>query len=59
MPNAGKGSRDAPEKPHEEQELPPAGRHAKPSLTNPDATPGAGTLPRLGKDDDPVAPPTG
>ncbi|MCQ8783806.1 hypothetical protein [Mangrovibrevibacter kandeliae] len=24
---------------------PPAGPHAKPELTNPDATPGAGTLP--------------
>lgn len=25
--------------------MPPAGPHAKPELTNPDATPGAGSLP--------------
>ncbi|HEY0440211.1 MAG TPA: hypothetical protein VGD36_09050 [Xanthobacteraceae bacterium] len=36
---------------------PPAGPHAKPSQTNPDATPGAGTLPdrKPGKDVDPGA----
>ena len=39
-PNAG-GARD-PKKP------PPAGPHADPSLINPDATPGAGTLPPAG-----------
>jgi hypothetical protein len=42
-----------------EKELPSAGPHADPSLTNPDATPGAGTLPPVGQDDDPIAPPTG
>jgi hypothetical protein len=31
---------------------PPAGPHAKPSLTNPDATPGAGTLTPPGEHDD-------
>jgi hypothetical protein len=31
---------------------PPAGPHAKPALTNPEATPGAGALPRAGEDDD-------
>jgi hypothetical protein len=31
---------------------PPAGPHAEPSLTNPDATPGAGTLPPPGEHDD-------
>lgn len=37
--------------------IPPAGPHAKPSQTNPDATPGAGTLPSHtgGKDTDPGA----
>ena len=45
MPNAGKVSRDVPNGRHEEQELPSAGPHAKPSLMNPDATPGAGALP--------------
>jgi hypothetical protein len=36
---------------------PPAGPHAKPSQTNPDATPGAGTLPdrKSGEDVDPGA----
>lgn len=33
-----------------ERRPPPAGPHAKPSLTNPDATPGAGSLPS-GADD--------
>jgi hypothetical protein len=28
-----------------DEQLPPAGPHAKPSLTNPDVTPGTGTLP--------------
>lgn len=31
---------------------PPAGPHADPSLTNPDATPGAGTLPSPSRDSD-------
>ena len=36
-------------------ELPLAGPHADPALTNPDATPGAGTLtPAGGHDDDEV-----
>ena len=33
-------------------ETPPAGPHADPSLTNPDATPGAGTLTPPGEHDD-------
>lgn len=33
-------------------DLPAAGPHAHPSLTNPDATPGAGTLPESGSGDD-------
>lgn len=31
---------------------PPAGPHADPALTNPDATPGAGTLPEPGAEGD-------
>jgi len=33
-------------------ELPPAGPHADPALTNPDATPGAGTLTPAGGHDE-------
>ncbi len=33
-------------------QAPPAGPHADPALTNPDATPGSGYLPSLGPDDD-------
>ena len=33
-------------------ELPPAGPHADPALTNPDATPGAGTLEPAGGHDE-------
>jgi hypothetical protein len=33
-------------------DTPPAGPHADPSLTNPDATPGAGTLTPPGQHDD-------
>ena len=33
-------------------ELPNAGPHAKPHLTNPDATPGSGALPPVGADED-------
>ena len=32
--------------------MPAAGPHADPALTNPDATPGTGTLPPAGGDDD-------
>ena len=35
-----------------DDELAPAGPHADPSLTNEDATPGAGTLPPPGDHDD-------
>lgn len=38
---------------------PPAGPHSSPDLTNPDATPGAGTLPPAGEDEDPNAGSTG
>ncbi len=41
-----------PEKPSSSPgELPPAGPHADPALTNPEATPGAGTLTPAGGDD--------
>jgi hypothetical protein len=33
-------------------DVPPAGPHARPELTNPDATPGAGTLTPAGEHDD-------
>lgn len=33
-------------------DTPPAGPHADPKLTNPDATPGAGTLPSASRDSD-------
>jgi len=42
--------RDEPENP------PSAGPHAKPELMNPDATPGAGTLPPIGNEDGNVQP---
>jgi hypothetical protein len=34
-------------------DMPPAGPHAQPSLTNPDATPGTGMLPPVGPSEDP------
>ncbi|MGO4706383.1 hypothetical protein AB4072_11500 [Microvirga sp. 2MCAF38] len=34
---------------NEEHKLPAAGPHAKPELTNPDATPGTGSLPDPGE----------
>ena len=34
------------------EDLPPAGPHAEPRLTNPDSTPGAGTLTPPGEHDD-------
>lgn len=35
-----------------EQPMPAAGPHAKPELTNPDATPGTGSLPEPGEASD-------
>ena len=50
------GGTPAPEKPRSPQghpdDTPSAGPHAEPSLTNPDATPGAGTLTPPGEHDD-------
>lgn len=42
----GKG---APGKDDPRKDLPPAGPHADPALTNPDATPGSGALPGAGE----------
>jgi hypothetical protein len=42
----------------EDERVPAAGPHAKPSLTNPDATPGTGVLPPV-EGDDPNVQPTG
>lgn len=39
--------------------LPSAGPHARPDLTNEDATPGTGILPPIGSDDDGNSQPTG
>ncbi|HEX8663764.1 MAG TPA: hypothetical protein VF744_07010 [Beijerinckiaceae bacterium] len=44
-------ARDA-EGPQPSGDLPPAGPHADPALTNPDATPGTGALPPAGGHDD-------
>ena len=44
------GSKTSPDKPSNEK-LPAAGPHDKPHLTNPDATPGAGSLPEPGDHD--------
>jgi hypothetical protein len=38
--------------PQPSDNLPPAGPHADPALTNPDATPGTGALPPAGGHDD-------
>jgi hypothetical protein len=38
--------------PKQPQELPPAGPHDDPALTNADSTPGTGTLPPPGAHDD-------
>lgn len=46
-PDKGQGS---PEK-QPDGEQPAAGPHSKPSLTNPDSTPGTGALPDAGEDD--------
>lgn len=43
----------------DDEQLPPAGPHANPALTNPDVTPGAGTLPPVGESEDPNPQPTG
>jgi hypothetical protein len=43
-------------KPKPEPDMPPAGPHERPELTDPEKTPGAGTLP---EPDDPNAAPTG
>jgi hypothetical protein len=37
-------------------DIPSAGPHAKPELMNPEATPGAGTLPPIGEDDENMQP---
>ena len=42
------GTSDAAGRP----DMPPAGPHAKPSLTSPEATPGAGSLPSSSPDDE-------
>jgi hypothetical protein len=42
-----------------DEKMPNAGPHARPELTNKDATPGAGTLPPVGKSDDGNESPTG
>src|SRR5262245_29265166 len=44
-----KDKTDRREKP---EKMPAAGPHAKPELTDPDKTPGAGTLPPAGKEQD-------
>jgi hypothetical protein len=44
------GKTGAPDKESEGQ-MPAAGPHSKPSLTNPDATPGTGALPEVGDRD--------
>lgn len=41
------------------EQPPPAGPHAKPELTNPDATPGSGMLPADNAEDDANAGPSG
>ncbi len=38
------------------RDLPSAGPHAKPELMNPDATPGAGSLPPIGNDEENIQP---
>jgi hypothetical protein len=43
---------DAKEPPGRWDDLPPAGPHDKPELTNHEATPGAGSLPSADADDD-------
>jgi hypothetical protein len=45
------GSRDGTA-PKPSDRLPPAGPHADPKLTNPDATPGTGVMTPAGKHDD-------
>ncbi len=42
-----------------DDDMPPAGPHARPELTNPDATAGSGMLPAIGADEDPNAQPSG
>jgi hypothetical protein len=41
-----------------DESTPPAGPHARPELMNPEATPGAGTLPPIGKEEDGNVQPT-
>ncbi|MCK0196721.1 hypothetical protein MWN34_07315 [Ancylobacter sp. 6x-1] len=54
------GSDAKPETPPgRKPDVPPAGPHAQPHLTNPDATPGTGMLPPVGEDEDPNAQPSG
>ena len=38
--------------PKPEEKMPAAGPHSKPELTDPDKTPGAGTLPPVDKEQD-------
>lgn len=45
------GQGDAQESPRKGGAMPAAGPHADPALTNPDATPGAGSLPEPGATD--------
>ena len=52
MPFAQALTEVAPAQP-EGNAMPPAGPHADPSLTNPDATPGTGMLPPVGTSSDP------
>ena len=42
-----------------DDDMPAAGPHAKPELTNPDATPGSGMFPAPGDEDDTNAQPSG
>jgi len=44
---------------HEPSDTPPAGPHAKPELTNPDATPGSGMFPEAGDEDEATSPASG
>lgn len=46
------GRKGEPEDAPDQPKAPPAGPHAEPSLTNPDATPGTGSLPDPTSDDE-------
>ncbi|MBB3937151.1 hypothetical protein [Aureimonas phyllosphaerae] len=51
-PHSGRAEPDTRQDPKDEAKTPGAGPHAKPELTNPDATPGAGSLPDDGETGD-------